>query len=83
MTIEITRAEHASLHCKGQKATRKYGTPWNKGKKFPGIGGRKPGFVSERKGKKLGHVNSGPKKGSHWKLVNGKRVYDYKEQENV
>ena len=81
MTIEITRAEHASLHCKNQKATRTYGEPWNKGKKCPGIGGRKPGFVSERKGKKYGHTNSGPKRGSHWKLINGKHVY-FKETSN-
>lgn len=83
MVIEITRAEHASLHTKGQKVTRKYGEPWNKGKKCTGIGGRKPGFVSERKGKKYGHINSGPRKGSHWKLIDGKRVYNYKGQENV
>lgn len=80
MTIEMTRAEHASLHHKGQKETRPH-VAWNKGKKCPGIGGRKPGFTSPRKGKKYGHVNSGPKKGSHWKLVNGKRIY-YMEANN-
>lgn len=81
MTIEITRGEHARLHHKEQKPARIYGEPWNKGKKCPGIGGRKPGFVSERKGKKYGHTNSGPKRGSHWKLINGKHVY-FKETSN-
>lgn len=76
MTISMTRAEHASLHHTGAKHVGNF-KAWNKGKKCPGVGGRKPGFVSEKKGKKLGHIQGcGPRKGCHWHLENGKRIYE-------
>ena len=53
---------------------------WNKGKQLSAetrkkMSDAKKGKPSARKGKKIGHVNTGPKKGSHWRLENGKHVY--------
>lgn len=76
MTMQMTRAEHARLHLTGSKRVGNF-RAGNKGMKCPGIGGRKPGCVPWNKGKKLGHVQGcGPRKGCHWHLENGKRIYE-------
>lgn len=86
--VSIHKGKIKSLeNLKDGRFTRIGRAPWNKGKQLSDETKQKlsmshKGLPSARKGKKYGHVNSGPKKGSHWRLENGKRIY-YMEVNNA
>lgn len=75
--IFLTSTEHISLHWKGKK-----GKPGpNKGKHHSEEWNRKISEAkkckprSEETRRKLSETHKGQRKGQHWKLVNGKRVW--------